>query len=477
MSLGGLSDFLDFIVASNNKLHFALGLCLLVIGLLAVCSLIPRFAVGSWRFRSVDLLADIRYDRQEAGDSVMAMASLDSVKTDSSDQIIDSVLQTVKAGCPDGLTCIEDYSADSTALKYFAEALSGLGDNHKALRIALYGDSFVEGDVFCGALRDTLQLLFGGEGVGYVPITSEVAGFRGTIKHQFEHWRTYSLVSKKDSSESVELGPSGFTFIPEENNWVEYKPSRQRFLREFNTAKVYYRNTGTSMIDYVVDDTVSRSEDLKNSERLQEWRHYGKKEKSLRLQFAPCDSLTLYGASFESGAGVYVDNFSMRGNSGIGLARIPDEMFTDFNRYRDYKLIILQYGLNVVLEDSLNYGWYAVRMIKVVNKIKRVYPKASILLIGVSDRSTNTSGEYKTMRAIPLMRDAQRLIAERTGIAFWDLYAAMGGENSMVRMAEAKPPLAAKDYTHLTFKGGRKLAGLMVKSLLHEREVYKRRKQ
>jgi hypothetical protein len=75
-----------------------------------------------------------------------------------------------------------------------------------------------------------------------------------------------------------------------------------------------------------------------------------------------------------------------------------------------------------------------------------------------------------------LMRDAQRLIAERTGIAFWDLYEAMGGENSMVKLAEAKPPLAAKDYTHLTFKGGRKLAKLMVGSLLHEREKYAERR-
>jgi len=465
-------------VASNNKLHYALGLCLLVIGLLFVCSYIPRFAVGTWRFRSVDPLADVRHqDHPIVRDSIRAIASLDSVKTDSSDQIIDSVLQTVKAGCPDGLTCLEDYSPDSTALKYFIEALNGIEKNHKALRVALYGDSFIEGDVFCGALRDTLQSLFGGEGVGYVPITSEVAGFRGTIKHQFENWRTYSLVSKKDTSSTIELGPSGFTFVPKENNWVEYKPSRQRFLREFNTAKVYYRNTGASSIDYVVNDTVNHTEDLKSSDRLQEWRHNGKKEKSLRMQFAPCDSLTLYGASFEGGAGIYVDNFSMRGNSGIGLARIPDEMFTDFNRYRDYKLIIVQYGLNVVIEDSLNYGWYAARMIKVINKLKRVYPKASILLISVSDRSSNTSGEYKTMRAIPLMRDAQRLIAERTGIAFWDLYTAMGGENSMVRMAEAKPPLAAKDYTHLTFKGGRKLASLMVKSLLHEQETYQRRKR
>jgi hypothetical protein len=185
----------------------------------------------------------------------------------------------------------------------------------------------------------------------------------------------------------------------------------------------------------------------------------------------------LYGADFETSDGIYVDNFSMRGNSGIGLSRIPDEMFSEFNRHRDYKLIILQYGLNVVLEDSMNYGWYAVRMIRVVNKMKRLFPKASILLVSVSDRSSNASGEFKTMKGIPVMRDAQRLVAERTGIAFWDLFEAMGGENSMVKLAEAKPPLAAKDYTHLTFKGGKKLASRMVKSLLHEKKKYEEKKK
>jgi hypothetical protein len=372
------------------------------------------------------------------------------------------------------LVCIEDYSQDSTALKYFIEALNKTEKTHKALRIAFYGDSFVEGDVFCGSFRDTLQALFGGEGVGYVPITSEVAGFRTTIKHQFNNWNTYSLVGKRDSTVSVDLGPVGFCFVPNEENWVEYKPSRKRF--SFKNVKLYYRNTGKASLEYTVNDTIISSAELKTSSKIQEWSHKGKDIKSIKFQFLNADSLNLYGADFEAGEGIYVDNFSMRGNSGIGLARISDNMYTEFNKHRDYKLIVLQYGLNVVLEDSLNYGWYAVRMIRVVNKFKKLFPKASILLVGVSDRSSNTSGEFKTIKAIPRMRDAQRLVAERTGIAFWDLYEAMGGENSMVKLAEAKPPLAAKDYTHLTFKGGRKLARLMVGSLMHEKDKYAERK-
>jgi hypothetical protein len=77
------------------------------------------------------------------------------------------------------------------------------------------------------------------------------------------------------------------------------------------------------------------------------------------------------------------------------------------------------------------------------------------------------------MEAVPAMRNAQRLIAKETGIAFWDMYEAMGGQNSMIKYVKTTPALAAKDYTHLTFKGGKKLAGSLVKSLLHEAEKKK----
>jgi hypothetical protein len=51
----------------------------------------------------------------------------------------------------------------------------------------------------------------------------------------------------------------------------------------------------------------------------------------------------------------------------------------------------------------------------------------------------------------------------------------MGGEDSMVKFVTAKPALAAKDYTHLTFKGGKKLASSLVKSLLFELEKYEKK--
>ena len=169
---------------------------------------------------------------------------------------------------------------------------------------------------------------------------------------------------------------------------------------------------------------------------------------------------------------MYVDNFSLRRNSGISLTGISRSMLSKFNTYRNYKLVILQFGLNMVVEDSLNYKAYVRRMVKVINNLKKAYPQASFLLMSVSDRSSNSRGKFETMNAIPAMRNAQRMIAQETNIAFWDMFEAMGGENSMVRFVMSKPALAAKDYTHLNFNGGKKLAGSLVKSLLYSHELH-----
>jgi len=70
------------------------------------------------------------------------------------------------------------------------------------------------------------------------------------------------------------------------------------------------------------------------------------------------------------------------------------------------------------------------------------------------------------------MRDAQRKIAQTCEIAFWDLYDAMGGENSMVKYVNGVPPMASKDYTHFTFRGGKKIAKQLADAILFERKQY-----
>ena len=98
--------------------------------------------------------------------------------------------------CKTGITCVEDYTNDTTGLDIFLSALDS--SQNKNVRIAWFGDSYVEGDILLDPLRDTLQAIFGGSGVGFVPIASEVAGFRQTIIHSFDNWKTYAIVGERN---------------------------------------------------------------------------------------------------------------------------------------------------------------------------------------------------------------------------------------------------------------------------------------
>lgn len=62
----------------------------------------------------------------------------------------------------------------------------------RPVRIAYFGDSFIEADIFTADLRERFQSEFGGCGVGYVPITSSISGYRPTVRHSFGGWSSHS---------------------------------------------------------------------------------------------------------------------------------------------------------------------------------------------------------------------------------------------------------------------------------------------
>ena len=68
------------------------------------------------------------------------------------------------------------------------------------------------------------------------------------------------------------------------------------------------------------------------------------------------------------------------------------------------------------------------------------------------------------------LRRAQRESALEAGVAFWDVYEAMGGEDGMVNYV--KRNWAAKDYTHLSFQGGRELANALYDAIILEKTLY-----
>ena len=449
-------------------------LVLLIVGLLGLLSFFqPELTIGGVELRPVRLLADVL--RRDPN----AVAALDAPPPNGpadSPSLADSVAvgpDSAAAAGPDSVRARRPAVANLGGLDSFLAALHQTKATGSPTRIAYFGDSMIEGDFVTGDLRNSLQTEFGGTGVGFVPINSVTADFRNTIYQSYSHnWREYNLVSKK-VPEASPLGISGHAFLPRQlpdSSWVLFKGS-QVFapLRRFTEAHLFY-GPGASQDEVLVTTDGHRvPHALPGTAAVNELvLKPGTPARAMRLAFATHDARPMYGVSFESPQGITLDNFSFRGNSGMSLTRIPVEQLAAFGNVLDYRLIILHYGVNVANARVKNYSFYERAMTRVVDRMQRAFPNASILIVGMSDKSSRINGEFVTDPSVPRLVAAQQRIASRNHAAFWNLFEAMGGENTMVSWVEDKPALANHDYTHVNFRGAHKIAELLYTYLMEQ---------
>jgi hypothetical protein len=463
---------------SGNKPLQPFIILLFAVGLLVVLSATDRYFTHYQKnLKHLNLFSDLR--------KVYPKKIVASVKVKSTKPLIDTTKYTVVHRINDSLTIADYASSNTKGMAHFFEALKNI-KTKKKVRIAWFGDSMVEGDLITQDLRHLLQKRFGGAGVGIVPITSVTAGFRQTVQHTFsENWTNKNLLDPVSAND--ELGITGFVFKPQINakadtnhldnknlSWVKYKGSRHKGLDKFYNARLFYGlaesnnqvtvnfNNGQSMQLNLEGKKAVNAIDVAREEPFNE----------IKFTFLNQNKLPVYAVSLESDTGVIVDNLSFRGNSGMPLTKIHEEILKGFDEENNYDLIILQYGMNAVSPDVKDYHWYQRGLDRMVKHIQKSFPDAAILFVGVPDKGYNLDGQYITNPGVPLVVEVEKKVAEDNGIAFWNLFEAMGGFNSMVKWADADTSLANKDYTHFNFRGASKVAGMLYKELDREYNDY-----
>jgi len=161
-----------------------------------------------------------------------------------------------------------------------------------------------------------------------------------------------------------------------------------------------------------------------------------------------------------------IDNFPLRGNSGVSLLDISPNTLKQFNKYLDYDLIIFNYGANVYFPNPAGFVLYENKMAEVIDQFKKVFPHAGILLVSAGDKTIKRGSSFITNPDVQLLLESQKKIVDRTSIAFWNMWEAMGGLNSMNKWVNAAPPFALRDYAHFTNEGGERIANLLLEALL-----------
>lgn len=347
------------------------------------------------------------------------------------------------------------------ALPQFAEKLHLLKQRGKGkIRIAFLGDSMIEGDLITQTLRQLLQQEFGGSGVGYLPLFSNVAGFRQTAKIQSSAWQDIHF--KSDNAKNIYL--SGHIFTGKGEGVYEDRTLKNAPIIE--KSLIFGKTDGAEMnIDGQNVRIVGNQ--LVNKKLLSK-----SNSPSMHLKSHSANT-PLYGISFESENGIIVDNFSFRGITGVELKKIDEEFFRSIQKANAYDLIVFQYGVNLLYRPKdTDYSYYEKMITPVFTTMKKAFPDTEFLLISSSDKAFRYDGKYQTAIGIPSLIELQAKLAMEHQFAFYNQFASMGGENSIVKWAEAEPPLANKDYTHPNFRGAEILAQKLFSAMMKDYKKY-----
>jgi hypothetical protein len=438
-----------------------------------------------------DSLQDAAFDEVPKPDRDSAMVDSEYVYYNARPIHIDSVVQFL------------EFPPSKPDLFYgLYEEMAEIRNTGDLIRFMHYGDSQVEQDRITNYFRFKIQQQFGGYGPGLVPAV-QAFDFELPMQQQKQgDWKRYTAFGRKDTAVShdrygvmgafAQFAPltpdSTFRYSENETLSPQHKyeaslsflPSRYAYsnAKKYSRSRMFLGNI-TKPLDLKVlaDDKLIEEKRLEPNPDLQVLSYaFEKTPKKLIFEFESLDSPEFYGFSFDTYKGIIVDNIPMRGCSGLMFTRMDLTFASRIYRMLNTKLLILQYGGNVVPTEKDDYDFYRKSFAYRLRSLKRAIPGVHIIVIGPSDMSKKEDDIYITRPEVPMVRDAMKQAAFENDCAFWDMYEAMGGENSMPSWVFYDPPLAEKDFIHFTPQGAKYVAKMFYNAFIADYNRFLRKR-
>ncbi|MDR2937571.1 MAG: hypothetical protein LBU92_01355 [Prevotellaceae bacterium] len=353
-------------------------------------------------------------------------------------------------------------------------------NNRKLVRILHYGDSQLEADRVTHYLRGELQKEFGGGGVGYVTLNPQIP-VNPTVKISMSpEWQFSTPAVKHKDSELLPVGyllsSATLSSKVEKNAWIKidrralkaYPPLRFARVKVMLTNSVaptfFEARTPTQKLYSGVIQPAKDMQVLNVNMRSS--------RENVMLHFRGNGIPEVHGVGLDYNFGVAVDNIPLRSSSGVDFTKVSSETLQRSLQLANPKLIVMQFGANVVPKITSSYSYYEEQLYEQLMLLKRLQPSVNILVVGVADMAQRIDGVMRSYPNIEKIRDAQKRAAFRAGCAFWDTFQAMGGRNSIVSWAYAQPALATKDFCHFSASGATLVAELLYRSFRQEFSLY-----
>src|SRR5574344_196600 len=351
----------------------------------------------------------------------------------------------------------------------------------RIVRILHYGDSQIEMDRMSDRLRAYVQEEYGGGGPGMLPILQPVAS---RTVNQYASGALFPQASYGDSlapRANGNYGPMARCWHVGGGASAGFNASRQKNVPEsfkhFSTVTLIFNNRPGPL-----SATLSNRKSAYS--RQQQCADVGVHSFTWQLD-SSCDALRLslqgnadiYGVLVDNGPGVAVDNIPLRGCSGQQFTMINADQLAAAYEQMNVGLIIMQFGGNSMsyLTNQRALEGYATTLGHQIDYLHKLCPNALILFIGPSDMSTSVNGELQSYPYLSSVVEGLRRMANEHGAAYWSIYDAMGGHNSMRTWADNG--LAGSDYIHFSQKGVDMIGDRLVQSFQRMAELYHFRKR
>jgi lysophospholipase L1-like esterase len=207
---------------------------------------------------------------------------------------------------------------------------------------------------------------------------------------------------------------------------------------------------------------------------------------------------------YNNRGGVTYNSVGYVGAQASLLNKMSEKLFADDLVRINPQIVVLSFGTNEASNEHLDIAQYTKGYERLLGKIKATLPAAALVLIGPPDfdelpascpkdkvaeavcRPASTATgvaanapaspttalasvpdcAWHTPAKLAQVRDAQRDIAKRRGLVYWNWASIMPGECGAHQWFSASPPLMSRDHVHFTAEGYKKSAEQFLNTLI-----------
>jgi lysophospholipase L1-like esterase len=383
------------------------------------------------------------------------------------------------------------------------------GQDKRGLVILHIGDSHTSADFLTGELRRRLQARYGRGGTGYMTAGHPHIGVRSsTVKITASAGWTYKSLQRPDAR-VPEFWLSGYDAIATAPGETMSFASEQPLTFDMIEIEAVGQ-PGGGAIDIRLDGNVVTHYDLAASRiepiviRLLPVRGPTEKLREVSVTTTSPGTVSLASVSiYNNRSGVTYNSVGYVGAQATLLNKMSEKLFADDLVRINPQIVILSFGTNEASNEHLDIAQYTKSYERIIGKIKAALPAAAVVMILPPDFNelptscpkdkvaeavcrrappevnvaANTPATtalasasecaWRTPAKLAQIRDAQRDIARRHGLVYWNWASIMPeGECGAHQWFTASPALMSRDHVHFTAEGYRKSAEQFLNTLI-----------